>query len=121
MTKDVFPGEDELVVDPETLRYVAPEETEEELLGKLPPAGSPVTVVRPVRLPFEVDAMVKALADARGVYMSDLIREWVTAGLATAGATPDPVTEIRTWLGRAQRALDSLDRRPPRDDRTAAA
>jgi len=74
----------------------------------LPPADAPVSVVRPVRLPYEIHAMVKALAEARNVTMSDLIRDWVVAGLAAAGAVPDPVTELRRGLDTAQRALDQL-------------
>ncbi|NJC82934.1 hypothetical protein [Planosporangium mesophilum] len=81
----------------------------------LPPADAPVSVVRPVRLPYEVHEMVKALAQARGVTMSDLIREWVQAGLAAAGTVPDPVTELRRGLDSAQRALDQLAARGVRD------
>lgn len=75
---------------------------------ELPPSNAPVTVVRPVRLPFELDALVRALADARGVSMSTLIREWIAAGLAAAGQAPDPVSELRHSLDSAQRALDAL-------------
>jgi hypothetical protein len=74
----------------------------------VPPPHAPVTVVRPVRLPFEIDALVKALAEARGVSMSELIRDWITVGLAAAGPAPDPVTELRRGLDAAQRALDAL-------------
>ncbi len=75
---------------------------------ELPPANAPVTVVRPVRLPFELDALVRALAEARGVSMSTLIREWIAAGLAEAGQVPDPVSELRHSLDSAQRALEAL-------------
>ncbi|MGH3714087.1 MAG: hypothetical protein ACRDT4_11590 [Micromonosporaceae bacterium] len=83
-----------------------------KLLTDLPQRGTPVTVVRPVRLPYETDAMVRALADARGCSMSDLIREWVTIGLAAAGQTTDPVHELRHSLDTALRALDALTRHP---------
>lgn len=83
-----------------------------KLLTDLPAPGAPVTVVRPVRLPYETDAMVKALAEARGCTMSELIREWITIGLAAAGKAPDPVHELRHSLDTAQRALDALTRRP---------
>ena len=77
-----------------------------------PPPGAPVSVVRPVRLSYEVDAAVKAIAEARGVTVSALIREWVQSGLAAAGsasdAAVDPVTELRQGLNNALRALDSL-------------
>ncbi len=106
--EDTFPGEAEMLDAARNLTYVETGETEQELLAKLPAPGSPVTVVRPVRLPYEIDAMVKALAKARGATMSDLIREFVTKGLAAAGQTPDPVTELRRGLDTAQRALDSL-------------
>jgi len=46
----------------------------------LPLPNTPITVVRPVRLPFELDALVKALAEARGVSMSSLIHDWIAAG-----------------------------------------
>ncbi|MGH3663898.1 MAG: CopG family transcriptional regulator [Micromonosporaceae bacterium] len=86
---------------------------EAELLAQLPPSNAPVTVVRPVRLPYETDALVKALAEARGVSMSDLIRDWIAIGLAAAGQTRDPVIELRHSLDTAQRALDSLTGRAP--------
>jgi hypothetical protein len=80
-----------------------------------PPPGAPVSVVRPVRLSYEVDAAVKAIAEARGVTVSALIREWVQTGLAAAGtgsdAAADPVTELRQGLNNALRALDSLTAR----------
>ena len=79
---------------------------------ELPPPGAPVSVVRPVRLSYEVDAAVKAIAEARGVTVSALIREWVQSGLAAAGnaseTAVDPVTELRQGLNNALRALDSL-------------
>lgn len=120
MSGDTFPGEEDLLVDPATLTYVESEKTEQELLAELPPPGAPVTVVRPVRLPYEIDSMITALAQARGVNRSDLLRDWVTAGLASAGATPDPVTELRRNLVGAQRALDTLTARGAREDRPAA-
>jgi hypothetical protein len=87
----------------------------------LPAPGAPVSVVRPVRLPFEMDALVKALAEARGVSMSTLIRDWITAGLAAAGQVPDPVTELRRGLESAQRALDTLTTRSAAHRPSAAA
>jgi hypothetical protein len=75
---------------------------------ELPPADTLITVVRPVRIPYEVDALIKALAEARGVSMSTLIRDWIAAGLATTGQAPDPLTELRRGLDTAQRALDTL-------------
>jgi hypothetical protein len=75
---------------------------------ELPPPGAPVSVVRPVRLSYEVDAAVKAVAEARGITVSALIREWVQDGLGAAGRDPDPVNELRQGLHNALRALDSL-------------
>lgn len=37
------------------------------------PPGAPVSVVRPVRLPYEVDVAAKAIADARGVPISTTV------------------------------------------------
>lgn len=96
-----------------------------------PPPGAPVSVVRPVRLAYEVDAAVKAIAEARGMTVSALIREWVQSGLAAAartsdtmsdtvsdtagdtaaGTVKDAVTELRQGLNHALRALDSLTAR----------
>ena len=89
---------------------------------ELPPPDAPVTVVRPVRLPFEMDALVRALAEARGVSISTLIREWIVAGLAAAGQASDPATELRHSLDTALRALDALTGRQAtaRDQRKAA-
>ena len=87
---------------------------------ELPPTDAPISVVRPVRLPYELDALVKALAGARGVSMSTLIRDWIAAGLAAAGQTPDPVTELRRGLDTAQRALDTLAARAMTEHREAA-
>ncbi|WP_203918434.1 hypothetical protein [Rugosimonospora africana] len=39
---------------------------------------------------------------------SDLIRDWVAKGLASAGRSLDPVTELRRGLDTAQRALDTF-------------
>ncbi|GEM_PF-3090405 len=87
---------------------------------ELPPADAPATVVRPVRLPYELDALVKALAEARGVSMSTLIRDWIAAGVAAAGQAPDPVTELRRGLDMAQRALDAPAARAIAERREAA-
>jgi hypothetical protein len=43
--------------------------------------------------------------------MSNLIRDWIVAGLAAAGQAPDPVTDLRRGLDAAQRALDALTKR----------
>ena len=50
--------------------------------GELPPPGTPVMVVRSLRLPIELDARVKAVSAERGVPASTLIREWIEQELA---------------------------------------
>ncbi len=78
----------------------------------LPPPGSPVSVMRNTRVPWEVDVAVKAQADARGISVSEWIREAILAKLAgDYDATPDPVVELRLTLAAATRALDRLDGR----------
>lgn len=66
-------------------------------------------VIRPLRLPFDLDATVRALAEQRGVSISAMYRDLITAGLGvTTGAAPDPVAELRGIQAAAQRALDRL-------------
>jgi len=50
----------------------------------LPPAAesTEVMVVRSLRLPLELDRRLKAAAQARGVAMSTLLREWIELELA---------------------------------------
>lgn len=79
----------------------------------LPDASTPVSVMRNVRLPYEVDAALKAMAADRGVTVSDLIREAVNALLSgEVDATPDPVVALRLTLAAAGRAVDRLAGRP---------
>ncbi|WP_432992291.1 hypothetical protein [Dactylosporangium sp. CA-233914] len=74
---------------------------------ELPRAGAPVMVVRPVRLPYDVDAAVKQMAARLGVTPSALIRSWVEAAVDDSEAA-DPVTELRRSLDTAQRAAAAL-------------
>jgi hypothetical protein len=75
----------------------------------LPPPGAPVSVLRNVRLPYEVDSALKAAAQARGTTVSELIREAVNALLAgEVDSTPDPVIALRLTLAAAGRAVDRL-------------
>jgi hypothetical protein len=81
---------------------------------ELPPPGAPITVVRAMRLPYDVDAAVRELAEQRGVTVSAMLRDLVASGLeVTTGAAPDPVAELRRSLDAAQRAARELttDRR----------
>jgi hypothetical protein len=73
----------------------------------LPPAGAPVMIVRPIRLPFEVDATVKRIAELQGTNPSALIRRWVEDAVAER-SEDDPVTELRRSLDVAQRAAAAL-------------
>jgi hypothetical protein len=75
----------------------------------LPPPGAPVSVLRNVRLPYEVDSALKAAAHARGTTVSELIREAINALLAgEVDSTPDPVIALRLTLAAAGRAVDRL-------------
>jgi hypothetical protein len=75
----------------------------------LPPPGAPVSVLRNVRLPYEVDSALKAAAQARGATVSELIREAINALLAgEVDSTPDPVIALRLTLAAAGRAVDRL-------------
>jgi predicted transcriptional regulator len=73
----------------------------------LPPPGSPVMVVRPVRLPTDIDAAVKQLAAEHGVTPSALIRGWVES--AVTGSDTDAVEELRTIQAAAARALERIN------------
>ena len=73
----------------------------------LPPPGSAVMVVRPVRLPADLDAAVRDLAARRDTTASALIRSWVEAALDDQSSA-DPVTELRRSLERAQRAAAEM-------------
>jgi hypothetical protein len=84
-------------------------ETGDAPVNLLPPAGTPVSVMRNLRLPYEVDVAVKAVAQARGVTVSELIRESINAMLAgEVDTTPDPVVALRLTLAAAGRAVDRL-------------
>ncbi|GAA3259247.1 hypothetical protein ACFO1B_53290 [Dactylosporangium siamense] len=85
-----------------------------EILTQLPPAGAPVTVVRPIRLPHEVDAAVRRLAEQQGTTPSALIRRWVEAAIVD-NTTPDPVTELRYLSAAVQRIAETLDSTRTRD------
>ncbi|GAB3867958.1 hypothetical protein ACFPIJ_23620 [Dactylosporangium cerinum] len=85
-----------------------------EILAQLPPAGAPVTVVRPIRLPHDVDAAVRRLAEQQGTTPSALIRRWVEAAIVD-NTTPDPVTELRYLSAAVQRIAETLDSTRGRD------
>jgi hypothetical protein len=81
---------------------------------ELPPTPEgEVMVVRSIRLPVDLELRAKAMADARGVPYSALIRDWIADGLerAEAGEKRDPVTELHRIADAAQRALRVLEER----------
>jgi len=114
--------EDELPVagyDPDEMREWMTTGAGAELAGKietgdapvelLPPPGTPVSVMRNLRLPYEVDAALRATAQARGTTVSELIREAINAMLAgEVDNTSDPVVALRLTLAAAGRAVDRL-------------
>jgi hypothetical protein len=81
---------------------------------ELPPVGAPITVVRPIRLPHDIDAAVKQLAERAGTTPSALIRRWVEAALVNE-TTPDPVAELRYLSAAVQRIAETLDSNRTRD------
>jgi predicted DNA-binding protein len=71
--------------------------------AELPPRpGDTVMVVRSLRLPVELDKRLKAVAEARGVPMSTLVREWIELEL-TALEHDQPISRAD-----ALRALAAL-------------
>ncbi len=71
--------------------------------AELPPRpGDTVMVVRSLRLPLELDQRLKAAAEARGVPMSTLVREWIELEL-TALEHDQPISRAD-----ALRALAAL-------------
>jgi hypothetical protein len=84
-------------------------ETGEAPVEFLPAPGTPVSVMRNLRVPYEVDAAIKAAAQARGITVSELIRDAINAMLAgEVDATPDPVVALRLTLAAAGRAVERL-------------
>ncbi len=110
--EDTFPGEIEMVEAAKNAQPGPPisKAEEAEILASLPPAGSPMRVVRPVRLPYDLDETVQELAAARGVSVSAFIRECVADAVAGAVRGNDPQVELRRLLSRALRAVESLPR-----------
>jgi hypothetical protein len=84
-------------------------ETGDAPIDLLPPPGTPVSVMRNLRLPYEVDEALKAAAKTRDTTVSELIREAINAMLAgEMDTTPDPVVALRLTLAAAGRAVDRL-------------
>lgn len=90
-------------------------ETGDAPVELLPAPGTPVSVSRTVRLPYEADEALKAAAKDRGVNVSDLVRVAVDALLAgEVDTTPDPVVALRLTLAAAGRAVDRLTTEHPK-------
>ena len=80
---------------------------EQALLDALPPAGSPVMVVRSLRLPAELDQAVAAAATAAAVPKTTWIRQAIEMALAVQAEDDQPISRAE-----ALRALTLL--RPAR-------
>ncbi len=78
------------------------------------PASAPVSVMRNVRVPYEVDLALKSTAEGMGISVSELIRDAINALLAgEVDSAPDPVVALRLTLAAAGRAVDRLAARQP--------
>lgn len=78
----------------------------------LPPAGSPISVMRNVRMPWDIDVTVKAAAEVAGVSVSEWIRDAVLTRLAAEpGTESNPAVELHVIVAAATRALDGVHRR----------
>ena len=80
---------------------------EQALLDSLPPAGSPVMVVRSLRLPTELDEAVAMAAKAAEVPKTTWIRQAIEMALAVQAEDDQPISRAE-----ALRALTLL--RPAR-------
>ncbi|HYN97673.1 MAG TPA: hypothetical protein VES42_27865 [Pilimelia sp.] len=65
---------------------------EADLLAALPPEGSPVMVVRSLRLPMDVDDAVAAAAQADGVTKTAWIRQAIEMALSLQAADDQPIS-----------------------------
>ncbi len=72
--------------DPPTEREAA------DLLASLPPKGSPVMVVRSLRLPVETDEAVVAAARDAGVSKTTWIRQAIDMALAVQADEDEPIS-----------------------------
>ncbi|WIM93638.1 hypothetical protein ACTOB_005623 [Actinoplanes oblitus] len=80
---------------------------EQALLDSLPPAGSPVMVVRSLRLPVDLDQSVAAAAKAADLPKTTWIRQAIEMALAVQAEDDQPISRAE-----ALRALTLL--RPAR-------
>lgn len=73
----------------------------------LPPPDAPVTTLRTLRLPWQIDQRLQALAARRETTPSALLRDWAIAMLDESESL-DPATELRRYLAAAQQAANEL-------------
>lgn len=79
------------------------------IIAQLPFPDAPHNMIRPVRIPLEIDAQIRDLAASRGATISAMIRDLIVAGLeAMSEAAPDPVAQLNRHLDAAQRAVREL-------------
>ncbi|QLY29914.1 ribbon-helix-helix protein, CopG family [Nocardia huaxiensis] len=82
-------------------------------VGELPGPDAPVTVLRSVRLPFEMDQRIREEAEHRGISMSDLIRDFLAIELAALDDdAPISRADARRALTAALANLHPLHQRP---------
>jgi hypothetical protein len=83
----------------------------DEPVEEVPPrrGGEPL-VIRSLRLPVDIELRAAAIAKQRGVPVTVLMREWISAGLETAEgrSTEDPVVELGRILTEANRAYRAM-------------
>jgi predicted DNA-binding protein len=90
-----------------TFEPTADPQDEAALLDSLPPTGSPVMVVRSLRLPLELDQAVVVAAKAAGIPKTSWIRQAIEMALAVEAEDDQPISRAE-----ALRALTLL--RPAR-------
>jgi hypothetical protein len=83
------------------------EDEANELLGKPGDVTIDPMVMQSLRVPTEMVIGARRLAQARGMTVSALFREWLADGYAAATATATPVVEMRL----VRDYLDELIRR----------
>lgn len=76
------PDEVRAFMDDLTFEPAPAPEQEKTLLDELPERGTPVMVVRSIRLPGDLHERVKKVAAQRGVPTTTLIREWIELELS---------------------------------------
>ncbi|GGM52914.1 hypothetical protein ACFFX1_55265 [Dactylosporangium sucinum] len=106
---------DQIAKDQEFARAFAAGETQLTYddtapIPELPPAGAPVMVVRPIRLPFDADQAIQDIAARRGMSVSALLRDWILADLEADQviSQEDPAVVLRGLQAGLGRVIDNL-------------